>query len=99
MQMIRHEHCRKNLPIVEFADGRLECFECNLICQNASTIRDTNRDEINNGLFPAQPNGNPGRMAICLFWQAERRPYNRKCEDRQAVRLPYNSCDAEGVIG
>jgi hypothetical protein len=42
----------KNLPIVEFADGRLECFECEFICQTASTIRDTNRDEINHALLP-----------------------------------------------
>src|SRR5262245_2041710 len=60
--MIRHEHCRKNLPIGEFADGRLECFERGFVRQNPSTIRDTNRHEINHVLFPWYPNGYARRM-------------------------------------
>jgi len=53
MQMIGHEHCRKNSPIFEFADSRLKCVKCRFICQNPLAIRHANRDEVNDPLFPS----------------------------------------------
>jgi hypothetical protein len=56
MQVIGHHYCSKNPPVLKLANGCFQCVEGSIVRQDALPVRNAHRHEINDALFPRQPN-------------------------------------------
>ena len=62
VDVVGHEHCGVNPPIIQLPKGVLQRMQCFVIRQNRTTILYTNRNEVNNLPFLGEPNGDAWRM-------------------------------------
>ncbi len=62
MKVIRHYNSGEHLPMPESRHRSFESAKCRVVRQNRFSMRNANRDEIDDRFLPAYPNRNARRM-------------------------------------
>src|SRR5439155_21976741 len=59
VQMVGHQNSGEHGPVLKLSDCGFESSKGAFVRQNRLAMRDTNRNEVDNSLFPGQPDRNP----------------------------------------